>query len=98
MRARHPIRAENKGAADTDPSPASRPAEDRQQTPPGLRRQGGPVQGVFTTAANLNDVTQTLALTDGTPPPATPTTPAARAADPTRCSVLGARCSVLGAR
>ncbi|WP_345204374.1 transposase, partial [Streptomyces lavendulae] len=46
---------------------AGRPAEDGQQTPPDLRRTRHPLK-VITTAANVNDVTQTLALADGIPP------------------------------
>lgn len=48
-------------------SVAGRPAEDRQQTPPDPRRTRHPLK-VITTAANVNDVTQTLALVDGIPP------------------------------
>ncbi|MGW6688647.1 transposase [Streptomyces sp. NPDC054961] len=47
---------------------AARPAEDGQQTPPDLRRTRRPRFKVITTAANVNDVTQTLALDDGIPP------------------------------
>ncbi|WP_405966002.1 IS5 family transposase (plasmid) [Streptomyces sp. NBC_00723] len=48
-------------------SSAGRPAEDGQQAPPDLRRTRHPAQGRHT-AANVNDVTQTLALVDGIPP------------------------------
>ncbi|WP_411147015.1 transposase, partial [Streptomyces sp. x-80] len=46
---------------------AGRPAEDGQQTSPDLRRTRHPAQS-HPTAANVNDVTQTLALVDGIPP------------------------------
>ncbi|MFF4248893.1 transposase [Streptomyces sp. NPDC001822] len=55
-----------KGGADTGPSPV-----DRRKT--GSKhhlicdRRGTPLK-VITTAANVNDVTQTLALVDGIPP------------------------------
>ncbi|WP_161624903.1 IS5 family transposase [Streptomyces spectabilis] len=54
-------------------SVAGRPAEDGQQTPTGSRHhlicdgRGTPLK-VIMTAANVNDVTQTLALVDGIPP------------------------------
>ncbi|WP_405573699.1 IS5 family transposase [Streptomyces phaeochromogenes] len=59
------IRAKKRGSRHR--SVAGRPAEDRQQTPPDLRRTRHPLK-VITTAANVNDVTQTLALVDGIPP------------------------------
>ncbi|MFI8340483.1 transposase [Streptomyces sp. NPDC085639] len=49
------------------PSSAGRPAEDGQQAAPDLRRTRYPLK-VITTAATVNDVTQTLALVDGIPP------------------------------
>lgn len=48
-------------------SVAGRPPEDGQQTPPDLRRTRHPTQGHHH-GANVNDVTQTLALVDGIPP------------------------------
>ncbi|MFB6670426.1 transposase [Streptomyces parvus] len=48
-------------------SSAGRPAEDGQQKPPDLRRMRHPAQGL-TAFANVNDVTQTLALVDRIPP------------------------------
>ncbi|MFF4732243.1 hypothetical protein ACFY3M_44705 [Streptomyces mirabilis] len=44
---------------------------------------------VITTAANVNDVTQTLALVDGSRP--WPASPAGRGANQTPCSVTGLR-------
>ncbi|MEW1568889.1 transposase [Streptomyces sp. NPDC093509] len=46
---------------------AGRPAEGGRQTPSDPRRTRRQPQ-VITTAANVNDVTQTLALVDGVPP------------------------------
>lgn len=66
MRGRLPHPGEKKGGADTGPSPV-----DRRKT--GSKHhlicdgRGTPLK-VITTAANVNDVTQTLALVDGIPP------------------------------
>ncbi|MFI2763606.1 transposase [Streptomyces echinatus] len=65
MRRRLPRPCE-KGGADTGPSPVE-PAEDGQQHHLICDGRGTPLK-VITTAANVNDVTQTLALVDGIPP------------------------------
>ncbi|WP_420311738.1 transposase [Streptomyces sp. YS-B37] len=59
-----PTSARKKGSRHR--SVAGRPAENRQQTPLDLRRTR--LLKVITTAANVNDVTQTLALIEGIPP------------------------------
>ncbi|MFH9353136.1 transposase [Kitasatospora sp. NPDC017646] len=46
---------------------AGRPPQDRRQAPPDHRRRRIPLK-VITTEANVNDVTETLALVDGVPP------------------------------
>ncbi|MEW2634641.1 transposase [Streptomyces sp. NPDC048389] len=46
---------------------AGRPAENGQQAPSDLRRTRHPVKVTTTTAANVHDVTQPLALVDGIP-------------------------------
>ncbi len=62
----HRVRPRQKGGADTGPSPA-----DRRK--PGSKHhlicdgRGTPLKGI-SAAANVNDVTQTLALVDGVPP------------------------------
>lgn len=48
-------------------SVAGRRAEDWQQTPSDLRREGNSLHTI-TTAANVDDITQALALVDGIPP------------------------------
>ncbi|MGW3478783.1 transposase [Streptomyces althioticus] len=65
MRRRFP-RPRQKGGADTGPSPVDRR---RRGSKHHLICDGrGTPLKVITTAANVNDVTQTLALVDGVPP------------------------------
>ncbi|KAA6216256.1 hypothetical protein [Streptomyces filamentosus] len=55
-----------KGGADTGPSPVDRRKTDSEHH---VFRDGrGTPFKAITTAANINDVTQTLGLVDGTPP------------------------------
>ncbi|MGQ4437703.1 hypothetical protein [Streptomyces sp. SAS_260] len=67
-------------------SVAGRPAQDGRQAPLDLRRPRHPLK-VITNAANVNDVTQTLALVDGIP---RGRGPAGHAAAPIRCSATRA--------